>query len=256
MEATVSAAEVARFDALAASWWDPRGPMRALHRMNPVRIRWICERIRQRFGEAPVRVLDVGCGAGLASEALARKGFQVLGIDPAADAIAAARRHAAGRNLPLGYRVGGPEVLADEGARFAVVTALEVVEHVPDPRAFLRILHRLTDPGGLVFVSTLNRTLRSFLAAKLGAEYVLRWLPPGTHDWRKFITPAELAAALRDCGYRLTDIGGLIFDPVSGEWRLGRDLSVNYIAAAQSSPDTTIAETGRFGSLAPPGFAA
>ena len=230
---SVLAAEVARFDALAEHWWDPDGPMRPLHRMNPARIDWIAQRARARRGPGPLRLLDVGCGAGLAAEALAKRGFDVLGIDVAAAALAAAEAHAAGRGLPLAYRAATAETLADEGARFAVVTALEVIEHVADPADFLRTLARLLEPGGRLFISTLNRTARSYVMAKLGAEYVLRWLPAGTHDWRRFVTPAELGAHLRGAGLRLADIAGLLPDPLRGGWRAGRDVAVNYIAMAE-----------------------
>ena len=230
---TASPAEIARFDALAADWWDRDGPMRPLHRMNPARIDWIVDRIARRFAATSgVRLLDVGCGAGLAAEALARRDFDVLGLDAAGDVIAAAEAHAAGRDLRLAYRVGTPEHLVAEGARFPVVTALEVIEHVPDAAAFVRTLAALLEPGGLVVLSTLNRTARSFLSAKVGAEYVLRWLPVGTHDWRRFVTPTELGRLLRAAGLRVTDAAGLAPDPLRGGWRTTRDLGVNYLMAA------------------------
>jgi 2-polyprenyl-6-hydroxyphenyl methylase/3-demethylubiquinone-9 3-methyltransferase len=231
---TVSPAEVARFDALAGTWWDPDGPMRPLHRMNPARIDWIATHITRRFTDpARLRVLDVGCGAGLAAEALARRGFDVLGLDAAGEAIAAAEAHAAGQGLHLAYRIGAPEALVAEGLRFPVVTALEVIEHVADPAAFADTLAALLEPGGLVFLSTLNRTGRAFLSAKLGAEYLLRWLPVGTHDWRKFVTPLELAQLLRAAGLRVADVTGLVPDPLRGGWRAARDTGVNYMLMAQ-----------------------
>ena len=232
-ETTVSADEIGRFDALAARWWDPDGPMRPLHRMNPVRVAWIIDRIEGRGpSSAAPRILDIGCGAGLAAEALARRGFNVLGLDAAGGAIEMARVHAAGQQLPLAYRTGVAEDLVAEGAHFPVITALEVIEHVPDPAAFLATLATLLEPQGLLVLSTLNRTPRSFITAKLGAEYLLRWLPVGTHDWRRFIAPVELAALLRDAGMRVTDIAGLALNPLTGRWHTVRDTAVNYIIAA------------------------
>ncbi len=227
--------EIARFDALATQWWDPSGPMGPLHAMNPLRVGWIDRRIRARF-DGGVRLLDLGCGAGLAAEALASLGHDVLGLDAAAEAVAAAAAHADGQGLPLAYRAGAAEDLVAEGARFPVVTALEVIEHVADPAAFLGLLARLIEPGGLLFVSTLNRTLRSLAVAKLGAEYLLRLLPVGTHDWQHFVTPAELGAYGKATGFRVADISGMLFDLRSRAWRAGADLAVNYIAMLERRP--------------------
>ena len=267
---TVSAAEVQKFDRLAARWWNPNGPMKPLHQMNPARVGWI---LNVMAGEAPpstalsglrsqgvdggaapamaganvgaaadrrlltrnlsqrTRILDVGCGAGLASEALARLGHEVLGIDAAGETIEAARAHAEGHGLRLTYRSCLAEDLAVEGLRFPVITALEVIEHVPNPAAFVRVLAGLLEPGGLLVLSTLNRTRRSWVTAKIGAEYVLRMLPVGTHDWKAFITPAELAGLLRAAGLRVGQTTGLMADPFTGQWRTGRDMGVNYMMA-------------------------
>ena len=223
--ASVRADEVARFDKLAARWWDPSGPMAPLHAMNPLRVGWIDRRIGRGS-----RILDLGCGAGLASEALAGLGHRVLGLDAAPEAVAAARAHAAGGELALEYRAGSAEELVAEGARFAVVTALEVIEHVADPLTFLGLLRRLLEPGGRVFISTLNRTASSLVVAKLGAEYVLRLLPVGTHEWRRFVTPGELRAMGREAGLDCLATAGMTFDVPRRVWVESRNLQVNYIA--------------------------
>jgi 2-polyprenyl-6-hydroxyphenyl methylase/3-demethylubiquinone-9 3-methyltransferase len=231
-DGSVSAAEVARFAALAPQWWDPAGPMRPLHRMNRLRVGWIASRIRARFGPGPASVLDLGCGGGIASEALAAEGLRVTGADASAEAIGVARAHAALAGLDIAYETGLADDILASGRRFAAVTALEIIEHVPDQGAFLHSLAGLLQPGGLLFISTLNRTLRSLAVAKIGAEYVARLLPAGTHDWRKFVKPEELAALGRAAGLRLGDIAGMVPDPAHG-WRASAELAVNYIAVME-----------------------
>jgi 2-polyprenyl-6-hydroxyphenyl methylase/3-demethylubiquinone-9 3-methyltransferase len=231
-DGTLSNAEIARFDALAEEWWAPNGPMAPLHQMNPLRAGWIETHIRRHFGRTlEGEILDVGCGAGLLAEALAAKGFSVLGLDAAPAAIRAAETHAAGKALPLRYRQGRLEDLLAANQQFPVVTALEIIEHIPEPRAFMALLARAVAPGGILFVSTLNRTIRSMLTAKIGAEYVARLLPVGTHSWQQFITPKELSAMAAAAGLRSFASAGMSYNPIRRQWAESRDLSINYIMA-------------------------
>lgn len=238
---TVDRAEVEKFERMAAEWWDPQGKFRPLHRMNPVRLDYATQAIAGQFGRdlsAPrpfegLRLLDIGCGGGLLSEPMARLGADVVGADAAPRNIPVARLHAAASGLAIDYRVATAEELAAQGEAFDVVLNMEVIEHVSDPPAYLRAIHALLRPGGLHLCSTLNRTARSFLFAIVGAERVARWLPVGTHDWRKFITPDELSALLRGAGFRVLDRMGMVFDLARWEWSLSeRDLSVNYVTAS------------------------
>jgi 2-polyprenyl-6-hydroxyphenyl methylase/3-demethylubiquinone-9 3-methyltransferase len=235
--ASIRQDEVARFDALAQDWWDPAGPMAPLHKINPVRIGWLVETLARRFrslGPAPLdglRILDIGCGAGLLSEPLSRLGARVTGLDPAPAAIEAARAHAEATGAELAYRAGTVEELAAEGQKFDAVLAMEVVEHVEDVSGFVATAASLVAPGGILCLSTLNRTAKSFALAILGAEYVLRWLPRGTHHWEQFVTPLELMGALRRAGFVASTRKGLSFDPLRREWRLTDDMSVNYFMA-------------------------
>ena len=229
MSGSADTREVAKFDALAADWWKPNGPMAPLHAMNPARMSWV---VRQIGPVAGKRILDVGCGAGLASEWLARQGAIVTGLDAAGAALEAARAHAAASGVTVDYRDGTPESLEEGG--FDAVLALEVIEHVPlaERAAFCAALARLARPGGHVILSTLNRTRRSYLFAILGAEQILRWLPRGTHDWKLFVTPDELGAMLRKAGLAVTDVAGMVPSLRSG-FRIARDTGVNYLMAAR-----------------------
>ena len=237
---TASAEEVARFDALADSWWDPEGKFRPLHRLNPTRLAYVRDHVAGHFGRDPLKdkplrglkLLDIGCGGGLLSEPMRRLGATVTGIDASAEAVHVAGLHAERGALDIDYRCALPEDLAGRGRRFDVVLNMEVVEHVADRAAFLDACCSLIRPQGAMVVSTLNRTFKALALAKVGAEYVMRWLPAGTHDWRKFVKPSELAAGLRAGGVELRDLTGLTYDPLAGEWALGRDLEVNYLAFA------------------------
>lgn len=237
---TLDPDEVARFARLSGEWWDERGPFRQLHRINPVRLTYIRDQFCQRFGRnakqaaslAGLSVLDIGCGGGLVCEPLARLGARVTGIDPAAENIAAANAHASAAGLDIAYEVATAEELAARGQNHDAVLLLEVVEHVPDMPAFIKTVAPLVKPSGAMILSTLNRTLKAYALAIVGAEFVLRWLPVGTHQRQRFVTPEELRAALFAAGLSLTDTEGLIYDPFADEWRLGSDTDVNYFATA------------------------
>jgi 2-polyprenyl-6-hydroxyphenyl methylase/3-demethylubiquinone-9 3-methyltransferase len=238
---TVDAAELARFAALAGQWWNPRGKMAPLHKFNPIRLGYIRDIACKRFGRDPkrldclegLRMLDIGCGGGLLSEPLARLGADMVGADPAEPNIEAARLHAADGGLAIDYRATTAEALAEAGERFDVVLAMEVVEHVADLNLFVELTGAMVKPGGLMIAATLNRTLKSFALAIVGAEYVLRWLPRGTHQWDKFVTPNELEIALARAGLRLIDETGVIYNPLADRWRLGSDMDVNYMVTAE-----------------------
>lgn len=232
--------EIARFEAMAAEWWDPHGKFRPLHKFNPVRLAWIRDRLLARFGRdgaSPrplegLRILDIGCGGGLVSEPMARLGAEVVGVDASHRNVEVARIHAAQGGLAVDYRQGTAEDLLAAGERFDAVLSLEVVEHVADPAAFLGACAGLVSPGGALFVATINRTPQAFALAIVGAEYVLRWLPRGTHSWSKFVRPSEVAAALRPTGLELREFAGMSYNPLRDAWSAGRDLGVNYIAYA------------------------
>lgn len=232
---TVIPAEIARFDAWSATWWNPRGPMRPLHVTNALRLGWVREAIaRHHGGRAGLSLLDVGCGGGLMAEPLARDGLRVVGIDASAGNIGAARRHAAdlpGNLAGLDYRVGEPTVALRPAEQFDVVLALEVVEHVDDVPAFLSQVAGHVAPGGLLIASTLNRTARSWLLAIVGAEYLLRVLPIGTHRWRQFVTPAELESAAMRAGLRPLHLTGMRYLPLLNRASWTSDTSVNYLAS-------------------------
>ena len=241
MTTTIDPAEVAKFEAMAAEWWDPTGKFKPLHLMNPCRLDYITGQIAAEFARdlkvprpfAGLRILDIGCGGGLLSEPMARLGAEVVGADAAERNIPVARLHAEQSGLAIDYRHTTAEALAAAGEVFDVVLNMEVVEHVSDPAAYLAACHDLLRPGGLMVCSTLNRNAKSFAMAIVGAEYVMRWLPKGTHDWQKFITPDELYALIRGAGLDPVDRKGMVFNPLSWRWSLSdRDLSVNYVTAS------------------------
>ncbi len=240
-QTTVDAGEVAKFEAMAAEWWDPKGKFKPLHMLNPCRLDYITQQIAGEFdrdlkADAPfkgLRILDIGCGGGLLSEPMARLGADVVGADAAERNIPVAQVHAEQSGLEIDYRHTTAEAMAEAGEQFDVVLNMEVVEHVADPLAYLTACQQLLKPGGLMICSTINRNAKSFAMAIVGAEYVMRWLPKGTHEWQKFITPDELYDLIRNAGLTPVDRKGFVFNPVLWTWSLSsRDLSVNYVTAS------------------------
>jgi 2-polyprenyl-6-hydroxyphenyl methylase / 3-demethylubiquinone-9 3-methyltransferase len=240
---TVDPEEIAKFEAMSAEWWDPTGKFKPLHMMNPVRLDYITRSIAEAFGrdltaEKPfegLRLLDIGCGGGLLSEPMARLGAEVVGADAAERNIHVAGIHAKQSGLEIDYRHQTAEALAAAGERFDVVLTMEVIEHVASPIDFLKACRELLKPGGLMIASTINRNPKSYAVAVFGAERVMRWLPVGTHDWKKFITPAELEALIGEAGFEHFDTSGFVFNPISWSWSISsRDLSVNYVTSSRN----------------------
>ena len=237
---TLDPEEVARFGALAAEWWDPNGKFRPLHKLGPARLGYVRDRLVTHFalpdrGLRPLvgrTILDIGCGGGLICEPMARLGATVTGIDPSEANIGAALRHAEGQGLAIDYRAALVEHLVAEGRAFDAVLCLEVVEHVPDVAAFLRQCASLVRPGGILIASTINRTLKAYVLAIVGAEYILRWLPVGTHQWDRFVTPEELGRHIQFAGLGKPSFKGLVYNPLRDVWSLDDDTDVNYFASA------------------------
>ena len=234
---SVDPEDVARFARIAAEWWDPHGKFAPLHQFNPVRLAFIREQALARFGRSPkarapfegLKLLDIGCGGGLLSEPMRRLGFEVTGVDASERNIAVARTHADEVGLEIAYRCATAEALAEEGATFDVILNMEVIEHVVDPGEYLRACARLLAPGGLMVVASLNRTVKALALAKIGAEYILRWLPAGTHDWRKFLHPEEIRAFVDGEPVTVEGPFGVSFNPLSGKWSRSGDADVNYM---------------------------
>jgi 2-polyprenyl-6-hydroxyphenyl methylase/3-demethylubiquinone-9 3-methyltransferase len=240
-QGTVDPDEVERFSALAAEWWNPRGKMAPLHKFNPVRIGFIRNQAAARFDRDPrrldsmkgLRMLDIGCGGGLLSEPLARLGADMVGVDPSDMNIEAAKEHARQSELAIDYRCATAEELAEAGERFDVVLAMEVVEHVTDVPLFVKCCADMVKPGGLMIAATLNRTLKSFALAIVGAEYVLRWLAVGTHRWDKFVTPNELEIAMEQGGLTVLAEQGVVYKILADKWQLSTDTDVNYMLVGE-----------------------
>jgi 2-polyprenyl-6-hydroxyphenyl methylase/3-demethylubiquinone-9 3-methyltransferase len=238
---TVDHDEIERFSRIAGQWWDARGPMAALHKFNPVRLAYIRDRAAAHFGHdanrldslGGLRMLDIGCGGGILSEPLARLGASVVGADPSENNIAVARHHAEQSGLSIDYRNVAAEALATAGETFDVVLAMEVVEHVADLGLFVEVAAGMVKPGGLLFVATLNRTVKSFALAIVGAEYILRWLPRGTHQWDRFVTPNELEIAIEQAGMQVKAETGVIYNLLGDRWQLSADMDVNYMVVAE-----------------------
>ncbi len=239
-QSTIDASEVARFSALAAEWWNPHGKFGVLHKFNPVRLRFIREHAVRHFRRDEksvtpfegLRLLDIGCGGGLLSEPMARLGFSVVGADASEKNIRTAATHAGEQGLEIDYRATSAEALAAAGVRFDVILNMEVVEHVADLDLFLSSCASMLRPGGIMFVATLNRTMKSWALAIVGAEYILGWIPQGTHDWNKFIKPMELDTALGRAGLNGRHETGVMYNPLSGQWMLSSDTDVNYMLVA------------------------
>ena len=238
---TVDAAEVAKFEAMAAEWWDPNGKFKPLHMLQPCRLDYVIDQICAEYGLDPkadrpfagLRLLDIGCGGGLLCEPMARLGADVVGADAAARNIPVARVHAEQSGLEIDYRHTTAEDMAAAGEQFDVILNMEVVEHVSDPLAYLTACREMLKPGGLMVCSTINRNPKSYMMAIIGAEHVMRWLPKGTHEWSKFITPDELFALLTQAGLDPVDRKGFVFNPITWSWRLSdKDLSVNYVTSS------------------------
>ena len=238
---TINDAEVAKFTAMAEQWWDPKGKFKPLHKFNPVRLSYIRDNILSHFGRdatsirpfGGLRILDVGCGGGLLCEPLTRLGASVTGVDAAERNIAIARIHAEQSGLDIDYRTTTSEALAAAGDRFDVVLNMEVVEHVDNVPLYMKSCADLVAPGGLMFTATLNRTARAMAFAVIGAEYVLGWLPRGTHDWNRFLTPEEIKAQLRRNDLKVTGQTGVVFHPLADQWKLSSDMGINYMVLAE-----------------------